>query len=47
MLGWTSILAIWVLTIINYTNLPDIIPIYKNGEGLADGFGDKATILTL
>lgn len=46
-LGWTSILAIWVLIIINYTNLPDTIPIHYNGAGQVDGFGGKATILTL
>lgn len=46
-LGWTSILTIWVLTIINYTNLPDTIPIHYNGAGQADGFGGKTTILTL
>jgi len=46
-LGWTSILAIWVLTITNYTNLPDIIPIHYNGAGEADGFGRKTTILIL
>lgn len=46
-LGWTLILAIWVLTIINYTNLPDTIPIHYTGAGQADGFGGKATILTL
>ena len=46
-LGWSSILAIWVLPITNYTNLPDTIPIHYNGAGQADGFGEKATILTL
>ena len=46
-LGWTSILAIWVLTITNYTNLPDTIPIHYNGAGQADGFGGKGNILTL
>lgn len=46
-LGWTSILAIWVLTITNYTNLPDIIPIHYNDAGQADGFGAKANILIL
>jgi len=46
-LGWTSILAIWVLAIINYTDLPGTIPIHYNGAGQADGFGGKATILTL
>lgn len=46
-LGWTSILAIWVLTITNYANLPDTIPIHYNGAGQANGFGGKSTILTL
>lgn len=46
-LGWVSILAIWILTITNYANLPDTIPIHYNGAGQADGFGGKGTILTL
>lgn len=46
-LGWTSILAVWVLTVISYTNLPDTIPIHYNIAGDADGFGGKDTILTL
>jgi uncharacterized membrane protein len=46
-LGWTSILAIWVLTITNYSSLPDTIPIHWNGVGKADGFGGKGFILPL
>lgn len=46
-LGWASILAIWVLTLTNYTNLPNIIPIHYNGAGQADGFGGKGNIITL
>lgn len=46
-LGWLSILAIWALTISNYTSLPNTIPIHYNGAGEPDGFGEKATILTL
>lgn len=46
-LGWISLVAVWVFTITNYTNLPDIIPIHFNGAGQADGFGGKTTILTL
>lgn len=46
-LGWTSVLAIWVLTITNYTNLPDTIPVHYNMAGQVDGFGDKVNILTL
>lgn len=46
-LGWTVILVVWILTITNYKNLPDIIPIHYNGAGQADGFGGKGSILTL
>ena len=46
-LGWASVLAIWVLTITNYTNLPDTIPIHYNSAGQADGFGEKGNILIL
>lgn len=46
-LGWTALLALWTLTIINYSSLPDTIPIHYNGAGQADGFGGKGNILTL
>jgi len=46
-LGWTSIFAIWILTITNYTNLPDTIPIHYNASGQVDGFGGRGNILTL
>lgn len=46
-IGWLLILGVWGLTIINYSNLPDTIPIHFDGAGQADGFGGKATILTL
>ena len=40
-------LAIWVLTITNYTNLPNTIPIHYNSAGQADGFGGKGYIFGL
>jgi uncharacterized membrane protein len=46
-IGWLLIFAVWSLTVINYQSLPDIIPTHYNGAGVADGFGDKWTILTL
>lgn len=46
-LGWVSILAIWVLIVTNYTSLPDTIPIHYNSSGQTDGIGRKGTILTL
>ncbi len=47
MIGWTTVFSIWVLTITNYSNLPNIIPIHYNAMGKADGFGGKAAILML
>lgn len=47
MIGWTSILAIWVLTITSYSTLPATIPTHYNGAGIADGFGGKSSILAL
>lgn len=46
-LGWASIVAIWFLTITNYTKLPNTIPIHYNGEGQADSFSGKGSILIL
>jgi len=46
-IGWVSVLVIWILTVVNFNKLPDIIPIHYNEIGEADGFGGKANILTL
>jgi uncharacterized membrane protein len=47
MLGWISLLAMWVLIFISYTNLPDTIPVHYNITGQADGFGRKGNIISL
>ena len=47
LVGWLSIVALWVLTITHYNNLPDTIPTHYNAAGNADGIGGKATILIL
>lgn len=46
-IGWLLTICVWGLTITNYPNLPDTIPTHYNGAGQVDGFGGKATILTL
>jgi len=46
-IGWILVIGIWILTLANYFELPDIIPIHFNGAGEADGFGKKANILFL
>jgi uncharacterized membrane protein len=43
-MGWLSLVIMWVYTIIKYSTLPDIIPIHFNGEGQPDDFGSRATI---
>ena len=45
--GWISVFGIWALPLINYFDLPEIIPIHFNGAGKADGFGNKTHIFVL
>ena len=45
--GWLLISVVWGFTLSNYPNLPETIPTHYNGAGQADGFGGKASILTL
>lgn len=45
--GWLALLVLWMLTISNYSNLPETIPTHFNGMGVADGFGSKRVILGL
>jgi uncharacterized membrane protein len=47
MIGWAAILAIWVLIITSYSTLPATIPTHYNSQGIADGFGEKGSILAL
>ena len=46
-IGWISVFGIWALPLINYFDLPEIIPIHFNGAGKADGFGNKTHIFVL
>lgn len=41
------LIAIWILTITNYQNLPETIPIHFDNNGVADGFGNKSMIFHL
>ena len=45
--GWISVFGIWALPLINYFDLPEIIPIHFNGAGKANGFGNKTHIFVL
>lgn len=46
-LGWLILLTLWGWTIAHYSSLPDTIPTHFNAAGEADGFGGKASIITL
>ena len=46
-IGWITLALQWILTILNYSNLPDSIPIHFNASGQADDFGAKMYIFTL
>lgn len=41
------LIAIWILTITNYRNLPETIPIHFDNNGVADGFGNKSMLFHL
>jgi uncharacterized membrane protein len=47
LLGWLILLALWTLTITNYSSLPDTIPTHFNATGEADGFGSKVSLIAL
>jgi len=42
-----SIVGIWLLTLVSYWELPEIIPIHYNITGDVDSFGRKINILSL
>ena len=46
-IGSITVLGIWIFTIVNYFDLPEIIPTHYNGAGKANGFGKKEAILIL
>ncbi|MEN9832077.1 MAG: hypothetical protein RLZZ487_1682, partial [Pseudomonadota bacterium] len=47
LLGWGVLLALWIWTGTSYSSLPDTIPTHFNAAGEADGFGRKASIVSL
>ena len=46
-IGWITLALLWIMTILDYSNLPDSIPIHFNASGQADDFGSKRYIFTL
>lgn len=45
--GWLSLLALWILVLTSYSNLPDSIPTHFNGSGQPDRYSSKGNIFTL
>ena len=45
--GFILLCLIWGLTAVNYSSLPDMIPVHFDALGKPDGFGGKATMWTL
>lgn len=46
-LGWLILLILWAYVLLNYTELPNLIPTHYNAIGLADGYGNRFTIFLL
>lgn len=45
--GWGVLVGMWLMVILNYTNLPDTIPVHYNSSGIIDGYGHKSYIWIL
>lgn len=41
------LVLMWILVIVSWVGLPDVIPVHYNEKGIADGFGDKMMIFLL
>jgi len=45
--GWATLVSIWIFVLMNYSGLPETIPIHYNVSGEPDQFGARNTIFTL
>ncbi len=46
-MGWVALAGLWILTLVNYSDLPDTIPTHFNGAGKVDNYSGKATLFML
>lgn len=46
-IGWGIVIAMWCIVVLNYSKLPDIIPVHYNSAGKVDDYGDKSKIWVL
>ncbi|MBO2009069.1 DUF1648 domain-containing protein [Hymenobacter negativus] len=47
MLAWGVLALLWALTIWSLFQLPATIPVHFNGDGVADHYGEKGSLLQL
>jgi len=45
--GVISLIFFWVMLILNYSKLPQIVPIHYNTQGEVDNFGSKMSLIIL
>ena len=46
-ISWFALGLLWIITLYNYTSLPESIPMHFNLAGKVDRYGDKSEILIL
>lgn len=47
LLGWLALIALWGLTLVHFSDLPNTIPTHYNAAGKIDAYGSKNTIFIL
>lgn len=47
MLGYLTLIAFWIMTIVAFDSLPESIPIHYNGKGEVDNYSPKTSIFLL
>ncbi|HZV68040.1 MAG TPA: DUF1648 domain-containing protein [Saprospiraceae bacterium] len=45
--GWAALLLLWGLSILYYTNLPEIIPTHFDSSGQVNAYGSKMSLMFL
>ncbi len=46
-MAWLLLIGLWIFALVNYSDLPDQVPMHFNARGEVDRYGDKASSLIL
>jgi len=46
-LSWLALCLLWMITLLIFQQLPDIIPVHFNASGKVDDYGNKITLILL